>query len=139
MKTCVITGAASGIGAALAEVYAKEGYFIFGIDRNQQQALEMQKKLGEKIQFIIAELTSQAAIKRILDELPKRIDVVIHSAGINAVGGFETVDIQKQLSVLDVNLKAPILLTKGMLECNMLSRGSYLPGHSLISLYQHAS
>jgi hypothetical protein len=126
MKTCVITGVASGIGAALAEVYAREGYVIVGIDRNQQQALEMQNKLGDKIQFIIAEMTFQAAIKRILDELPKRIDVVIHSAGINAVGAFESMDIQKQLSVLDVNLKAPMVLTKGMLEGNMLSKGSHI-------------
>jgi short-subunit dehydrogenase len=126
MKTCVITGAASGIGAALAEVYARNGYLIFGIDRNQQQALEVQKKLGDKIQFIVAELTSQAALKRILDELPKKIDVVVHSAGINAVGAFESIDIQKQCSVLDVNLKAPMLLIKGMLERNMLPKGSHL-------------
>ena len=126
MKTCVITGAASGIGEALAKVYIPQGYSVIGIDRDQQRALEVQKKLGDKIYFIIAELTSQAGLERILNELPKKIDVCIHSAGINAVGHFENLDIQKQLSVLDVNLKAPMVLTKGMLERNLLAKGSYL-------------
>ena len=76
----------------------------------------MQKRLGDNLYFIIAELTSVAGLERILNELPKTVDVCIHSAGINAVGYFENLDIQKQLSVLDVNLKAPMLLTKGMLS-----------------------
>jgi short-subunit dehydrogenase len=126
MKTCVITGAASGIGEALAMIYSREGYTVIGIDRNQKRALDVQKKLEHKIHFMIAELTSKAGLERILNELPKKIDVVIHSAGINAVGAFETLDIQKQLSVLDVNLKAPMLLSKGILERNLLPRGGHL-------------
>ncbi len=126
MKTCVITGAASGIGEALAKVFIEKGYTVIGIDRDQQRALEVQKRLGDKLHFIIAELTSRAGLEQVLHELPKKIDVVIHSAGINAVGYFESLDIQKQLSVLDVNLKAPMLLTKGILERNLLAKGSHL-------------
>lgn len=125
MKTCVITGAASGIGAALAEVYSAEGYKVIGIDRDRESVLTLQKKLGDKIEFTVAELTSKAGLGRILNALPEKIDVAIHSAGINAVGHFETLDIQKQLSVLDVNLKAPMLLTRAMLERNLINHGGH--------------
>jgi short-subunit dehydrogenase len=126
MKTCVITGAASGIGAALVEVFINQGYTVIGIDRDQRRAFELQEKYGQKIDFIIADLSSQASFEDIINKLPSKIDIFIHSAGINAVGAFEQLDIKKQLSVLDVNLKAPIILTRALLEKDMLTKNSSL-------------
>ena len=40
-RRCVITGAASGIGAALAELFVLNGYEIIGIDRDEDGALEL--------------------------------------------------------------------------------------------------
>jgi short-subunit dehydrogenase len=127
-KSCVITGAASGIGAALAEVF-KEDYTIIGIDRDFSKAKQVMNDLGAKanVRFIIAELTSKAGQERIIEELEHEdVALFIHSAGINAVAPFAASDLQTQLTVLDVNLHAPVLLTKTLLSRHVLKKGSSL-------------
>lgn len=126
VKRCVITGGASGIGAALAETFKSE-YEIIGIDRDFQNAKKVMNALGAEAQvrFIIAELSSRAGIERTVAELGREpIDLLIHSAGINAVAPFEKTDIQTSIAVLEVNLQAPILLTKKLLANGLLRRGS---------------
>lgn len=125
-KTCVITGAASGIGAALAEVL-KDEYDIIGIDRDFANAKKVMDKLGARanVRFIIAELSSKAGQERIVDELEhEKVDLFVHSAGINVVTAFDASDIQTQMAVLDVNLHAPVSLTKTLLAHFVLKRGS---------------
>lgn len=125
-KSCVITGAASGIGAALAEVF-KHDYEIIGIDRDFANAKKVMNDLGAdaNVRFVIAELTSKAGQERIVNELKgEDIALFIHSAGINAVSPFETSDIQSQIAVLDVNLHAPVSLTKSLLSKHCLKKGS---------------
>ncbi len=125
-RCCVITGAASGMGAALAEVFKLE-YDIIGIDRDFAGAKKVMDDLGATInvRFIIAELSSKAGQERIIQEL-KHEDVAlfIHSAGINAVAPFKASDIQTQIAVLDVNLYAPLLLTKMLLSKTILKKES---------------
>lgn len=125
-KTCVITGAASGIGAALAEVF-KDDYAIIGIDRDFANAKKVMDKLGFKanVRFIIAELSSRAGQERIVNELEhETVNLFIHSAGINAFAAFERSDIKTQIAVLDVNLHSPVSLTKTLLSRSILKRGS---------------
>jgi short-subunit dehydrogenase len=125
-KRCVITGAASGIGAALAEVFKHE-YEIVGIDRDFLNAKKVMNELGAeaRVRFIIAELSSQAGTQRIISDLGKEpIDLLILSAGINSVGAFERSDIQTQIAVLDVNLRSPLMLTKSLLAEGVLQRSS---------------
>ena len=124
-KTCVITGAASGIGAALAEVFVGRGYRVIGIDRDAALAEKVQTRLGDKVRFLEADLATKEGLESLTAELThSQIDVLIHSAGINAVGAFETADFSRNLAVLDVNLRAPVQLTRALLAGGSLQRGS---------------
>jgi short-subunit dehydrogenase len=125
-RCCVITGAASGIGAALAEVF-KHDYDIIGIDRDFASAKKVMDDLGAgaNVRFVIAELSSKAGQERIINELKgEDVALFIHSAGINAVAPFAASDIQTQMAVLEVNLHAPLLLTKTLLSKHCLKKGS---------------
>jgi short-subunit dehydrogenase len=125
-KCCVITGAANGIGAALTEAL-KDEYAIIGIDRDFANAKKIMDKLGAKanVRFVIAELSSRAGQERIVNELEhEKVDLLIHSAGINALAAFEQSDIKTQIAVLDVNLHAPLAITKTLLSRSILKRGS---------------
>jgi NAD(P)-dependent dehydrogenase (short-subunit alcohol dehydrogenase family) len=76
-KVCVITGAAGGIGAATAEVFAREGARVVGVDLREHGAGEL---------ALTADLTDEGAVSilysRVREELG-RIDVLFNNAGIN--------------------------------------------------------
>ena len=117
----MITGAASGIGRALAELHLREGYEVVGIDRDEVNT-------AGQISWLQANLAEQAGLKHVVEHLidGPLIDVFIHSAGINAVGAFSHSDLSNQRAVLEVNLNAPLLLTAQLLRHNLLKRGSSL-------------
>jgi short-subunit dehydrogenase len=122
----VITGAADGIGHALAKAYTSSGATVTGIDVDVTRATQTQADLinaGGRIRFLIADLTSLPKMNNILERLATRppIDIFIHNAGINAVGPFITSDIQQQSKVIDLNFTAPLLLTAGLFQRNLLT------------------
>lgn len=132
MKRCVITGAADGIGRALAHRFAVAGYAIVGIDVDANKANQTRAEMERQqrsISFIIANLTQAHDIERVLTILTAEpaVDVFIHNAGINAVGHFSTLDLASQRRVVDLNLRAPLLLTAGLLrQAKLRSGGSLL-------------
>ncbi|MCB0213970.1 MAG: SDR family NAD(P)-dependent oxidoreductase [Anaerolineae bacterium] len=131
MKHCVITGAADGIGRALALRYAQAGYTITGIDIDAERAEQTQAELqeaGQTASFIMANLAEQGDLGRIVGKLESgpKIDTFIHNAGISAVGPFARVPLTEQRTVLEINLVAPMLLTSGLLKQQLLNPGCNL-------------
>ncbi|MCA9836607.1 MAG: SDR family oxidoreductase [Trueperaceae bacterium] len=120
MKTCVITGAASGIGEALARYYCQKGYQVIGIDR-QSKTL---KAFDSSFSLVEFDLKNTEGFTHLIKDLPETIDIFIHSAGINHVGRFETSEVSSQATVLDINFKAPVLLTQELLKQGKLAHGS---------------
>lgn len=123
---CVITGAADGIGRALAQQFTAAGATVTGIDVDVTQATQTQADLinaGGRIRFLVADLTSLPKMNNILERLTTRppIDIFIHNAGINAVGPFIQSDPLRQSKVIDLNLTAPLLLTAGLLHRGLLT------------------
>lgn len=131
MKQCVITGAAEGIGRALAERYARAGYAVTGIDINAEQAERTAAAIratGGTIRFLLADLASAAECARVAGELAAAppLDVLVHNAGISAVGRFGQVDPERQRAVLALNLAAPMLLTNDLLKRQHIANGGSL-------------
>lgn len=80
---CVVTGATSGNGEALAKKLIKLGAEVHALGRNQTKLSELDQ-IGCFVHY--TELNNHGSISRTLDRLPKRIDYVFHLAG-NAVVG----------------------------------------------------
>ena len=125
LKRCVITGAASGIGAALAEVFIRQGYEVVGMDRDETKAAEVGSRLGPNCRFVLADLALKADLERGVNEPGEApVHLLIHSAGISAVGEFERSGIEEQEKVLAVNLRAPLHLTRALLARDLPAPGS---------------
>lgn len=125
MKQALITGAADGIGRALAEQCARAGYSILGVDVDRERSAATTADLqaqGAHIRFLQADLADAVAldalVEQIADEPP--VDLLIHNAGINAVGRFESLPIDHQRAVMAVNFTAPMVITAGMLASQRL-------------------
>ncbi len=125
---CVITGAADGIGRALAHSFARAGYIVTGIDVDGERAEKVAAELADHgdVQFILADLADEEALTTLGTQLAERppITVFIHNAGISAVGPFIASNLARQRAVLAINLLAPLLLTAQLLQQNRLAHGA---------------
>lgn len=114
----VITGSNRGIGKALVEAFAKEGYGIFACARIQDEGFEQRlQKLTQDysveiipIYFDLAEEEDiKIGVKSILSA-KKRIDVLVNNAGVAHGGVLSMTTIQDMKQVYAVNVFAPVLL-----------------------------
>ncbi|MCB0062613.1 MAG: SDR family NAD(P)-dependent oxidoreductase [Caldilineaceae bacterium] len=123
---CVITGAADGIGRALAHAFAAVGYAVTGIDVDEARSAQVEAELaryGTNVHFIAADLAAPEGLSMLSRALCDRptITVLIHNAGISAVGTFTDSNLARQRAVLAVNLMAPLLLTADLLKEDRLT------------------
>ena len=127
---CGITGAAAGIGLALAREYAGAGYAVEGIDREPKTEV---RGAAAVRQADLARLDGCEAAADILGREP--LAVLIHNAGINSVAAFEGSDPATAERLLAVNLLAPMLLTSRLLQSRALVEGSGLVFVSSLSRF----
>src|SRR5689334_22378748 len=81
----VITGASSGIGAALAELIAGQGMFVVLAARRRDALEAVAAKCGDRSLAVAADVTVRADVRRIVDEALARcgrIDVWVNNAGV---------------------------------------------------------
>ena len=138
MKRCTITGAANGIGRALALRYASEGYIVVGFDRDEAGIKRTENEVrssGGSVSFLRTDLGDPEDIRRALENIASGppLEVMIFNAGINHVGRFENLDNQETL--IEVNLVSPIVMTAGLLRRGMVEQGGSLVFISSLSHY----
>jgi len=94
--TALITGASRGIGAAIASKFAKEGINVLAPTRND------------------LDLSSGESINSFLSSLKQRVDILVNNAGINVLSGITEITSSNIQDTFQINLFAPIQLTKGI-------------------------
>ena len=93
-KVAVITGATSGIGAATARVFAREGASVVLSGRAVDRGTELAGELGEPAIFLRADVTREADIASLLDAAVERfgrVDCLFNNAGGPTPGGIDTI------------------------------------------------
>ena len=108
-KIAFITGAASGIGRATAELFAAQGWWIGAADRNAAGLEALRDALGkDSVRAWRLDVTDKAAYDVVLSELGEetggRLDLLFNNAGIGAAGFFEEIPIAESLKIINVNL-----------------------------------
>jgi short-subunit dehydrogenase len=117
----VITGAASGIGAALAANLAARGMHLALADRNPQglaAAAAAARATGVTVTEHILDVRDAEALTALPDEvLAKhgRVTLLVNNAGVALIGDFEEVSLDDFAWLMDINFWAPVKLTKAFL------------------------
>jgi NAD(P)-dependent dehydrogenase (short-subunit alcohol dehydrogenase family) len=133
-KVCVITGVAGGIGSATAEVFAREGATVVGVDLREHEVGELS---------LTADITSQSAVAALYDEVGERfgrIDVLFNNAGISPTDDASVLDttLEAWQRVQDANLKSVFLCCKygipQLLRNDPPTRGSVINVASFVAV-----
>ncbi|MGW5773003.1 3-oxoacyl-ACP reductase [Streptomyces longwoodensis] len=127
-RTALVTGAARGIGAAVAETLARDGARVVVLDvpQAEQDARSLADRLGGTA--LTLDVTAADAGERIAAELPDELDVLVHNAGVTRDRRLVNMPAERWSSVLDVNLASVLRTTDAL-----LAKGTLRPGGRIVA------
>ena len=142
----LITGASSGIGLDMAKYLAQQKHELILVARDRKKLEYIQEKLPTKVTIIVADLSNEQKVKE-LYVLTKgeNIDILINNAGFGDFGYFTETDLNRELEMIDTNIKAVHILTKLFLKdmeqrnsgyiLNVASSAAFQPGPLMSTYY----
>lgn len=142
----LITGATSGIGRDFAVLLSQKGYDLIIASRDTKKMKQIQKKLPTDVQIITVDLSCEKDCYKLYDVVKEQeIDIVINNAGFGAFGQFWDIPLQKELNMIDLNIKAVHILTKLFVQyfrqkdkgyiMNVSSSAAFLAGPLMATYY----
>lgn len=120
MTTHLITGAGSGIGAALVDLLHGRGDRLILLARSPERATELAAR-WEGAGTVVADLAVPGSVEI---DLPDQLDSVVHAAGVVDLGAVADLGVEQWRHQLDVNLVAPAELTRRALPALRAARGT---------------
>jgi NAD(P)-dependent dehydrogenase (short-subunit alcohol dehydrogenase family) len=134
-KACIVTGAGSGIGKAIAERLAEEGAKVICVDLNKEtvgQTVEGIEKAGGVAGAFVGDISDRRQVEAFVArcvELYGRVDVLVNNAGVNIPGVFHEVTDEVVDKTLNVNVKGSIYASRAAIP-HMLTQG----GGSIVNI-----
>ena len=148
----LVTGASSGIGRDMARYLNSLGYNLIITARDRKKLEELKNKLNKKndklVDIIVKDLSKAEECISLYNEIKEKyefVDVVINNAGFGLCGEFKDISLEKELSMIDTNIKATHILTKLFLKdmiekdkgriLNVSSIAGFMPGPLMATYY----
>ena len=146
MRTALVTGASSGIGAELAKRLDSLGFNVIITARRADRLEALAAGLKNRTTVITADLSQRSECFRLYEETKDmNVSVLVNNAGFGAIGNFDETDLDRELSMLDVNCAAVHILTKLFVRdfirkdrgyiLNVGSSAGLMPGGPLMAAY----
>lgn len=143
----LITGASSGIGLDMARYLATQKCELILVARNKEKLELIQEQLPTKVTIIVADLSNEQKVKELYVVAKKEnIDILINNAGLGDFGYFTDTDLNKDLELINTNIKALHILTKSIIKdmekkdtdtyiLNVASAAAFQPGPLMSTYY----
>lgn len=139
-KVALVTGAASGIGAASARLLAEAGATVILTDKNEEKGTLLAEEMGQQegdVAFLSLDVRSEGAWKSVIDIIIKRyggLDVLVNNAGITLIKPIESTSLEEWHELSRVNIDSVFLGMKHALLA-MIERAKRRPaGGSIINM-----
>lgn len=144
----LITGASSGIGKDFAIKLSDMGYDLILVTRNKKNLNEVKNLCNTNVEIESMDLSNIDNCKKLYNKY-KDIDLLINNAGFGLFGTFDKTNLDKELEMIDLNIKALHVLTKLYLQdmikkdsgriLNVASSAAFLPGPLMNTYYSTKS
>ena len=109
----IVTGASSGIGRDMARVLVSLGFTVYGVARRKDRLEELRNELGEIFIPVEMDLSKEENLYKLFENMQNEdIDIIVNNAGFGIFGAFHKTDLQRELDMLDVNIRSLHILTK---------------------------
>ena len=142
----LITGASSGIGLDMARYLAKQKCELILVAKDKEKLEKVQETLPTKVTIIVADLSNEQKVKELYVLTKKEnIDILINNAGFGGFGFFTETDLNKEINMIDTNIRAVHILTKSFLKdmekrdsgyiLNVASSAAFQPGPLMATYY----
>ena len=141
----LVTGASSGIGRDMAKYLNKLGYELYLVSKNKKD-LDREFKNYKKVHTYSYDLRKEEECMKLYKELKEEnIDILINNAGFGDAGNFTETSLDKEMDMIDLNIKAYHILTKMFLKdfvkrnygriLNVSSMAGFMPGPYMATYY----
>ena len=142
----LVTGASSGIGKDMAKYLSSLGYDLILVARRKESLEKLQKELKTKVRIISLDLMQEENCFKLYEQTKnENIDILINNAGFGLFGMFSKTDLNRELEMINLNVKAVHILTKLFLQdfvkkdsgyiLNVASSAGFLSGPRLNTYY----
>lgn len=122
----LVAGASEGLGAAFASALASRGLNLILIARRMDKleclAKELETNYGVETTVHSIDLADFGLVRKFVSEIEMNIGLLVYNAAFAPIGYFENVSVEDLEKIVDVNIKAPLLLTK-LLSAKMIEKG----------------
>ncbi len=144
----LVTGASSGIGKDIAIRLSSIGYDVILASRRKEELKKVSSLCTGKTEIYQVDLSNKDECVKMFNKY-KNIDILVNNAGYGMFGNFYDTDLEKELNMIDVNIKAVHILTKLYLKemmknnkgriLNVASSAAFSPGPLMATYYSSKS
>lgn len=137
MVKALVTGASSGIGRDIAKYLSELGYDIILVARDKSGLDKVAQIIKTKTRVIAMDLSIVTNCYK-LHQMVKNddIDIFINNAGFGILGDFVDTELDRELTMIDLNIKAVHILTKLFLKDMKIKNSGYILNVSSLSSFQ---
>lgn len=146
----LITGASSGIGRSFAYLLASLGYDLILVARRKKRLISIKDTVDVDVKILDMDISTTFNCHKLYNRVKKEdIDIVINAAGFGLIGEFTETSLERELDMIDLNVKSLHTLTKLFLSdfvkkdkgyiLNVASIAAFQPGPLMATYYASKS
>ena len=146
----LITGASSGIGRSFAYILASQGYDLILVARRKNRLENIKNSVSVNVTIINIDISTTFNCHKLYNKVRTMdIDIVINAAGFGLIGDFKDTNLDRELDMIDLNVKGVHVLTKLFLDeflkkdkgyiLNVASIAAFEPGPLMATYYASKS
>ena len=142
----LVTGASSGMGRDMAKYLLKLGYDVIVVAKDKKELDKVFKDYKKRVKTYAYDLTKEEECVKLYKEVREdNIDILINNAGFGDAGLFINTNLDKEMDMINLNIKAYHILTKLFLRdfvkrdygriLNVASMAGFMPGPNMATYY----